>query len=120
MNINRNDKRNLHNLTVEQKKVLFNALHKAVKMTKLEYGRMFTEPRKYGYRCKLWICKPGQMPANKIEKILNLYLVNGVSADMPKVHKVVVQHITGGSPYYFNCVRIKLILVEKEHNGLGF
>jgi monoamine oxidase len=54
MNINPKDRRNYHHLSVEQKKVLFTAIHKAVKHFNLSYSRMFTEPRAKGYRTKLW------------------------------------------------------------------
>lgn len=54
MNINPKDRRNYHGLTVEQKKQLFSAIHKAVKQSNTSYSRMFTEPRAKGYRCKLW------------------------------------------------------------------
>jgi len=57
MNINPKDRRNYHRLSVEQKKVLFTAIHKAIDQyngTSLSYSRMFTEPRVKGYRCKLW------------------------------------------------------------------
>ena len=54
MNINPKDRRNYHRLSVEQKKVLFTAIHKAVKHFNLSYSRMFTEPRAKGYRTKLW------------------------------------------------------------------
>lgn len=54
MNINPKDRRNYHGLTVEQKKQLFNAIHSVANKSKLDYYRMFTEPRKKGYRCKLW------------------------------------------------------------------
>ena len=54
MNINPKDRRNYHRLSVEQKKVLFTAIHKAVDQFDLSYSRMFTEPRAKGYRTKLW------------------------------------------------------------------
>ena len=54
MNINPKDRRNYHGLTVEQKKQLFNAIHSVVHPASFDYSRMFTEPRKKGYRCKLW------------------------------------------------------------------
>ena len=54
MNINPKDRRNYHRLSVEQKKVLFTAIHKAVAQFDLSYSRMFTEPRAKGYRTKLW------------------------------------------------------------------
>jgi hypothetical protein len=54
MNINPKDRRNYHHLSVEQKKVLFTAIHKAVDQFDLSYSRMFTEPRAKGYRTKLW------------------------------------------------------------------
>ena len=54
MNINPKDRRNYHRLSVEQKKVLFTAIHKAVKHFNLSYSRMYTEPRVKGYRTKLW------------------------------------------------------------------
>ena len=60
MNINPKDRRNYHRLSVEQKKVLFTAIHKAIghyNGTALSYSRMFTEPRAKGYRCKLWYGK---------------------------------------------------------------
>ena len=55
MNINPKDRRNYHRLSVEQKKVLFTAIHKAVKHFNLSYSRMYTEPRAKGYRTKLWL-----------------------------------------------------------------
>lgn len=54
MNINPKDRRNYHRLSVEQKRVLFTAIHKAVDQFDLSYSRMFTEPRAQGYRTKLW------------------------------------------------------------------
>ena len=57
MNINPKDRRNYHHLSVEQKKVLFTAIHKAVDQFDLSYSRMFTEPRAKGYRTKLWYGK---------------------------------------------------------------
>jgi hypothetical protein len=54
MNINPKDKRNYHHLSVEQKKVLFTAIHKAIGQFDISYSRMFTEPRSQGYRTKLW------------------------------------------------------------------
>ena len=54
MNINPKDRRNYHHLSVEQKRQLFTAIHKAVKESNPFYYRMFTEPRAKGYRCKLW------------------------------------------------------------------
>ena len=54
MNINPKDRRNYHHLSVQQKKVLFTAIHKAVDQFDLSYSRMFTEPRAKGYRTKLW------------------------------------------------------------------
>jgi hypothetical protein len=57
MNINPKDNRNYHHLSVEQKKVLFTAIHKAVDQFDLSYSRMFTEPRALGYRTKLWYGK---------------------------------------------------------------
>ena len=57
MNINPKDRRNYHRLSVEQKKVLFTAIHKAVDQFDLSYSRMFTEPRAKGYRTKLWYGK---------------------------------------------------------------
>lgn len=54
MNINPKDRRNYHRLSVEQKKVLFTAIHKAVDQFDLSYSRMYTEPRVKGYRTKLW------------------------------------------------------------------
>ncbi len=56
MNINPRDRRNYHRLSVEQKKVLFTAIHKAVDQFDLSYSRMYTEPRAKGYRTKLWNC----------------------------------------------------------------
>lgn len=57
MNINPKDRRNYHRLSVEQKRQLFSAIHKAVKECNASYSRMFTEPRVKGYRCKLWYGK---------------------------------------------------------------
>mgnify|MGYP000214871987 CR=1 FL=1 len=57
MNINPKDRRNYHRLSVEQKKVLFTAIHKAVDQFDLSYSRMYTEPRAKGYRTKLWYGK---------------------------------------------------------------
>ena len=57
MNINPKDRRNYHRLSVEQKKVLFTAIHEVIATFKgahLSYTRMFTEPRVKGYRTKLW------------------------------------------------------------------
>jgi len=54
MNINPKDRRNYHHLSVEQKKVLFTAIHKAVAQFNISYSRMYTEPRAKGYRTKLW------------------------------------------------------------------
>jgi hypothetical protein len=56
MNINPKDRRNYHHLSVEQKKVLFTAIHKAVAQFDISYTRMYTEPRAKGYRTKLWNC----------------------------------------------------------------
>ena len=63
MNINPKDRRNYHGLTVDEKKVLFTAIHKAIKTFNPKYVRMFTEPRVKGYRCKLWYGKLDWNPA---------------------------------------------------------
>ena len=57
MNINPKDSKNYHGLTVEEKKELFTAIHSAVKAAKVDYIRMYTEPRMLGYRSKLYLGK---------------------------------------------------------------
>ena len=58
MNINPKDRKNYHGLTVEEKKELFSTIHSVIQSVATDYQRMYTEPRMYGYRCKLWL---GQM-----------------------------------------------------------
>ena len=69
MNINPKDRRNYHRLSVEQKKVLFTAIHKAVDQFDLSYSRMFTEPRAKGYRTKLWYGSRGNISIGLLHTI---------------------------------------------------
>ena len=74
MNINPKDSKNYHGLTVEEKKELFTAIHSAVKAAKVDYIRMYTEPRMFGYRSKLYIGnvtpEQGEAIAKNIESLL--------------------------------------------------
>jgi hypothetical protein len=74
MNINPKDSKNYHGLTVEEKKELFTAIHSAVKAAKVDYIRMYTEPRMFGYRSKLYLGKvtpaQGEAIAKNITSLL--------------------------------------------------
>lgn len=76
MNINPKDRKNYHGLTVEEKKELFTAIHRVVQAAKVNYLRMYTEPRLFGYRCKLWCGKLTMQKGQAIAKQIKLALAS--------------------------------------------
>jgi hypothetical protein len=86
MNINPKDRKNYHGLTVEEKKELFTAIHSAVKAAKVDYLRMYTEPRMYGYRSKLYIGKVSPEQGKAIaENITSLLRKTSIGSRIARV-----------------------------------